>query len=70
MGWFERAFMIAFGLLFAVGAFQKDARMRYSRSGPWTYTVTPFGRVCWFLLGALLIFVGVTQITEFWYFSQ
>jgi hypothetical protein len=41
-----RALAVALGVSVAVSAFRKDLRMGYGfrRAGPWTHTVTPFGR--------------------------
>jgi len=62
--------VVALGLGVAVSAFRKDLRMRFGRSGPWTHTVTPVGRVCFFLMGCVLILYGLTGITEYWYFAK
>ena len=70
MGWPLRIFAVAIGLVFAVIAFKKDIGIRKGRTGPVAHTVTPTGRICLFLIGVLCVFVGVTGITEFWYFSK
>jgi hypothetical protein len=69
--WFTRAFSVTLGVIFAASAFKKDLFLRYGRSGPWTtHTVTRVGRVCFFLMGRLLVFYGLTGITEYWYFAK
>jgi hypothetical protein len=65
-----RIIMVVVGALLIASTFQKTMLMRHGRSGPWTYTVNPFGKVCLFLLGCLSIFCGLTGITELWRFSK
>src|SRR5258708_23293346 len=48
--WLSRVFTLALGVLIAASAFKKEIPMRYGRSGPWIHRVTPFGRVCFFLI--------------------
>jgi hypothetical protein len=70
MSWFTRALLVFLGVMFAVMAFQKDLRVRGAfGSGPGT-PPTRFGRICFFLIGALSILVGLTGITEFIRFSK
>jgi hypothetical protein len=71
MGWIERIFFIGVGIAFTAGSCQKVIYMRRGLSNrPPTHIATVFGRACFFLLGITLVFVGLTGITEFWYFRR
>ena len=53
-------------------SFQKLLHVRpglFSTRPP-TAVATLFGRVCFFVLGGMCTFVGITGITEFWYFGK
>ena len=71
MNWPERIFSTALGILFLAISFQKVIYMRGAmmKKGPPTATATPIGRASFFLLGVVLVFVGLTGITEFWQFK-
>ena len=67
-----RIFIAALGVLSILSSFQKTIYMggAMQRRAPPTHTATPFGRVCFLVLGVALIFVGLTGVTEFWYFKH
>ena len=72
MSWPERTFWVGMGVLLVASSFQKAIYMggAMQRKGPATHVATPFGRVCFFVIGLMLIFVGLTGVTEFWYFKH
>ena len=68
---FTRVVMVIVGGMFAISAFHKDFGLSgpFSR-GPATHKATLVGRACFFLVGAISVFSGLTGITEFWTFSK
>jgi len=67
---FVRGLMVLLGPLFIFAAFGRNARIYGALTGgrgPGK-EITVVGRLCFFLGGAALIFVGLTGITEFWRF--
>jgi hypothetical protein len=70
-GMFTRVVMVIIGGAFAISAFAKDLGFgpAFSRR-PNTHSATLAGRICIFILGAALVFSGITGITEFWTFSK
>lgn len=65
-----RGFSVLIGPLFIFASLSKDTRLRraFSRGRGPGMEITVVGRLCLFVMGALLIFVGLTGITEFWRF--
>jgi hypothetical protein len=62
--------MVLLGPLFIFAAFRKDTRIygAFSRGRGPGKEISVVGRLCFFLAGAAMIFVGLTGITEFWRF--